>query len=53
MPFVRLLRAAAWLARIDRQIFLMFLLISPMYFLGSCFWSAGFFKGARSSGIHS
>jgi hypothetical protein len=28
----------------------MFLLISPMYFIGSCFWSVGFFKGARPSG---
>lgn len=46
MPFVRLVRAAVWLAGIDRQAFLMFLLISPMYFLGSCFWSVGFFKGA-------
>lgn len=46
MPFVRLVRAAAWLARVDRQAFLMFLLISPMYFIGSCFWSVGFFKGA-------
>jgi cellulose synthase/poly-beta-1,6-N-acetylglucosamine synthase-like glycosyltransferase len=51
MPFVRLVKAAAWLARVDRQAFLMFLLISPMYFIGSCFWSVGFFKGARSSGI--
>ena len=46
MPLVRLMRAAVWLARVDRQAFLMFLLISPMYFIGSCFWSAGFFKGA-------
>ena len=51
MPFVRLLRAAAWLARVDRRVFLMFLLISPMYFIGSCFWSAGFFKGSSSSRI--
>lgn len=50
MPFVRLMRAAVWLARVDRRSFLMFLLISPMYLLGSCFWSVGFFKGARSSG---
>ncbi len=49
MPFVRLMRAAAWLARVDRKAFFMFLLISPMYLVGSCFWSAGFFKGARSS----
>ena len=49
MPLVRLLRAAVWLARVDRRVFLMFLLISPMYFIGSCFWSAGFFKGALRS----
>lgn len=48
MPFVRLLRAAKWLVRMDRKTFLMFLLISPMYLLGGCFWSAGFFKGARA-----
>lgn len=46
MPFVRLVRAAVWLSRVDRRAFLMFLLISPMYLLGCCFWSAGFFKGA-------
>jgi GT2 family glycosyltransferase len=48
MPFVRLMRAAVWLARVDRRAFLMFLLISPMYFIGSCFWATGFFKGAAS-----
>lgn len=46
MPFVRLVRAAAWLAKVDRRVLLIFLLISPMYFMGSCFWSAGFFSGA-------
>ena len=53
MPFVRLARAASWLARIDRQTFLMFLLISPMYLLGTCFWSLGFFQGAstRRAGV--
>lgn len=48
MPFVRLARAAMWLARIDRQAFLMFLLISPMYLVAGCFWSFGFFKGAKA-----
>lgn len=48
MPFVRLLRAAQWLAKMDRETFLMFLLISPMYLLGGCFWSVGFFKGAKA-----
>jgi glycosyltransferase involved in cell wall biosynthesis len=46
MPFVRVARAGSWLARIDMKTFLMFLLISPMYFLGACLWSFGFFKGA-------
>lgn len=50
MPFVRLLRAAKWLARMDRKTFLMFVLISPMYLLGGCFWSVGFFKGAKAAG---
>ncbi|PYT08733.1 MAG: hypothetical protein DMF60_04080 [Acidobacteria bacterium] len=49
MPFVRLLRAAKWLARMDSKTFLMFLLISPMYLLGGCFWSVGFFKGAQAA----
>lgn len=45
MPIVRLARAATWLAQIDRRAFLRFLLISPMYLLGACFWAVGFFKG--------
>ena len=47
MPFVRLLRAASWLVKLDSKTFLMFLLISPMYLLGACLWSLGFFKGVR------
>lgn len=47
MPFVRLARAASWLARTDRRVFLMFLLISPMYLIGACAWSYGFFQGAK------
>jgi GT2 family glycosyltransferase len=49
MPFVRLLRAAMWLAKMDTKTFLMFLLISPMYLLGGCFWSVGFFKGTNAA----
>lgn len=49
MPVVRLLRAAKWLARMDRKTFSMFWLISPMYLLGCCFWSVGFFKGAKAA----
>jgi len=47
MPFVRLFRAASWLVRLDLKTFLMFLLISPMYLLGSGLWSFGFFKGVK------
>jgi GT2 family glycosyltransferase len=50
MPFVRLLRAAKWLAGLDTKTFLMFLLISPMYLLGGCFWSVGFFQGVKEAG---
>lgn len=46
MPFVRLARAALWLARTDRQALPVLLLISPAYFLAACFWSFGFFQGA-------
>jgi GT2 family glycosyltransferase len=46
MPLVRLLNAATWLAKIDRRMFLKFLFISPMYFIGACLWSVGFFRTA-------
>ena len=49
MPLVRLARAATWLARIDLRAFLVFVLISPMYLLGACFWSAGFYQGATGA----
>ena len=42
MPVVRLVRAASWLAKTDLRTLLMFLVISPMYFLAACFWSFGF-----------
>lgn len=51
MPFVRSMKAALWVAKVDRQVFLKFLLISPMYFIGACLWSVGFFKGASGSRI--
>lgn len=50
MPLVRLARAAVWLARTDAQAFLKFVLISPMYLLAACFWSAGFFQGVVGAG---
>ncbi len=46
MPFVRLARAAAWLAKTDARTFLAFLLISPMYLIAGCYWSFGFYQGA-------
>ena len=46
MPFVRLARAAAWLAKIDKSAFAVFMLISPMYLLASGFWSVGFYQTA-------
>jgi GT2 family glycosyltransferase len=42
MPIVRLVRAATWLAKTDLRTLLMFVAISPMYFLAACFWSFGF-----------
>jgi len=42
MPIVRLLRAASWLAKTDLRTLLVFVVISPMYFLAACFWSFGF-----------
>ena len=47
MPLVRLARAASWLAKTDARTFLAFVLISPMYLLAACYWSFGFFQGAR------
>lgn len=46
MPLVRLAKAASWLAKTDARAFLAFVLISPMYLLGACYWSFGFFQGA-------
>ena len=46
MPIMRLVRAAGWLAKTDWRTFLLFLLISPIYFVASCFWGFGFFQGA-------
>jgi GT2 family glycosyltransferase len=47
MPFVRTARAAEWLAKYDFKMFLLFLLIWPLYFLAMTFWSFGFLRGAR------
>jgi len=45
MPIVRLGRAVGWFAKTDREALLRFLLVSPMYFVASCFWGFGFFQG--------
>lgn len=42
MPFVRTARAAQWLLKYDRKMFLLFLLIWPLYLLAAAFWSYGF-----------
>lgn len=42
MPLVRLLRAMIWFARHDKQVFLMFLIIWPLYLVAASFWSFGF-----------
>jgi len=44
MPFVRTLRAAQWLLKYDRKMFLLFLLIWPLYFVAATFWSFGFLE---------
>ena len=44
MPFVRTLRAAQWLLKYDRKMFLLFLLIWPLYFVAATFWSFGFIE---------
>ena len=49
MPFVRWARAARWLARVDAKALMVFLLISPMYLLGACYWSVGFHQCATGS----
>ena len=48
MPFVRTARAAVWLGRYDRKMFLLFMLIWPAYLLAALFWSFGFFGEAIS-----
>ncbi len=42
MPFVRTFKAMAWFARHDGRVFLLFLLIWPIYLLAAAFWSYGF-----------
>lgn len=44
MPFVRTLRAAQWFMKYDRKMFLLFLLIWPLYLLAATFWSFGFLE---------
>ncbi|MGA9770115.1 MAG: glycosyltransferase [Blastocatellia bacterium] len=49
MPFVRTLRAAQWLAKYDRKIFFLFLLIWPLYLLAATFWAYGFLEECLSA----
>jgi GT2 family glycosyltransferase len=46
MPFGRVLRAALWLLKHDKPGFFRFLVISPIYLLGSAIWASGFFQEA-------
>ena len=45
MPFVRVMRAAIWLAAYDRRSLLLFSLVWPAYLLAAAFWSFGFLLG--------
>lgn len=49
MPFVRTLRAAQWLAKHDRKMFSLFLLIWPLYLIAATFWSYGFLQECISN----
>jgi glycosyltransferase involved in cell wall biosynthesis len=49
MPFVRTLRAAQWLAGHDGKMFLLFLLIWPLYLIAATFWSCGFLQECMSA----
>jgi GT2 family glycosyltransferase len=42
LPLARLLRAVIWFAKYDKQVFLIFLLIWPLYLVAATFWSFGF-----------
>jgi len=50
LPFVRLIRAATWLAAYDTKAFLVFLLVWPAYLLAAAFWSFGLLQGAIEEG---
>ena len=46
MPVARTLRAAGWLAAHDQKLFLLFLLLWPVYLLAAAVWAFGFFREA-------
>ncbi|MFL6216566.1 MAG: glycosyltransferase [Blastocatellia bacterium] len=46
LPLARTARAAAWLARHDSRLFLLFLLLWPAYLLAAMWWAWGFFREA-------
>jgi GT2 family glycosyltransferase len=51
MPLVRLWRAFTWFAKYDQRVFLVFLVIWPMYLLAAGFWSYGFLsEGWKAEG---
>lgn len=47
MPFVRLARAAGWLARHDRRSLVVLCAVWPLYLTAAAFWAWGFFKESR------
>jgi GT2 family glycosyltransferase len=46
LPVARTARAAWWLAAHDRRLFLLFLILWPVYLLAAVWWSFGFFREA-------
>ena len=48
LPLARTARAAIWLAKHDRRLLLLFLLVWPAYLLAALWWAWGFFREARS-----
>jgi GT2 family glycosyltransferase len=51
LPLARTARAAAWLAKHDRKLFLLFLLVWPAYLLAALWWAWGFFHEAIKPSI--
>ena len=46
LPLARTARAAQWLAKYDKKLLLLFLLVWPAYLLAAVWWAVGFFREA-------